>query len=214
MSAIHVLIADDHPVVRNGLALQLAQDPDIEVVGEADRGDEVLTLVRQKMPDVLILDAVMPGVKTGDLVRRLKARYPALKIIVFSAYNDPALVRGLFAAGVDGYMLKEEMLSRVVDAVREVMRGGLPLSGRVAATMRGVWYREMGTDSPMPEPLTPREREVLQWMAQGLSNRTIARKLHITERTVKFHVGNILGKLGARTRVEAVRIAIEKGLIS
>ncbi len=213
MGAIRVLIADDHPVVRNGLALQLAQDPNIKVVGETGQGDEVLTLVRTTKPDVVLLDAVIPGLKTGELVRRLKTRYPAIKIIVFSGYDDPALVRGLFAAGVDGYMLKEEMLTRVVEAVHEVMHGGVPLSSRVAAAMRERWYDEMSARSVTQAPLTPREREVLQWMAQGLSNRAIAEKLHVTERTVKFHVGNILHKLEARTRVEAVRIAIEKGLI-
>ncbi len=210
---IRVFIADDHPVVRNGLKMQIAQASDMRVVGETGEGNKVLPLIHQEMPDVVVLDAVIPGVRTSTLVRRIKSQFPSVKIIVFSAYEDPALVRGLLAAGVDGYMLKEEMLSRVVDAVREVMGGGMPLSSRIAIHMREVWQQDAHTHLPMPEDLTLREREVLEWMAQGLSNRAIAEKLHVTERTVKFHVGNILGKLGARSRVEAVRIAIARGLI-
>jgi len=212
MSVIRVFIADDHPVVRNGLVLQLGRSEEIRVVGETGEGHKIPTLVRALSPDVVILDAIMPNVRTGDLIRRLKSHHPAIKILVFSAYEDPALVRGLLAAGADGYMLKEEMLTRVVHAVHEVMQGGVPLSGRVAAAMRGAWAVS-DAGQQFLESLTPREQEVLQWMAQGLSNRAIAEKLHVTERTVKFHVGNILGKLGAHTRVEAVRVAIEKGLV-
>ncbi len=213
VTPIRVLIADDHPVVRNGLIMQIARASDMRVVGETGEGSKVLPLIRQEMPDVVVLDAVIPGVRTSTLVRRIKSEFPLVKIIVFSAYEDPTLVRGLLAAGVDGYMLKEEMLSRVVDAVREVIRGGMPLSSRIAANMREVWQQDAHTHPLMPEDLTRREREVLEWMVRGLSNRSIAEKLHVTERTVKFHVGNILGKLGARSRVEAVRIAIEKGLV-
>ena len=213
MSVIRVFIADDHPVVRNGLVMQLNQSESIEVVGDTGDGHKILPLVRKSAPDVLILDAVMPNVRTGDIIRRLKSHYPTIKVIVFSAYEDPALVRGLLSAGADGYMLKEEMLTRVVDAVHEVMQGGLPLSSRVAAAMRGIWTDHPHTELHPVENLTSREQEVLQWMVQGLSNRAIAEKLHVTERTVKFHVGNILSKLGARTRVEAVRVALEKGLV-
>ncbi len=210
---IRILVADDHPVVRNGLIMQITQASGMRVVGETGEGSKLLPLIHQEKPDVLILDAIIPGVRTSALVRRIKSEFPQVKIIVFSAYEDPALVRGLLAAGVDGYMLKEEMLSRVVDAVREVIRGGMPLSSKITANMHEMWQQDEPSHPPMPEPLTLREQEVLEWMARGLSNRAIAEKLHVTERTVKFHVGNILGKLGARSRVEAVRIAIEKGWV-
>ena len=212
MGTIHVLIVDEHPVVRDGLLLYITQTSDVQVVGQTGRWHEVLTLVRQKVPDVVILEAMMSGVKTDELVCCIKNYYPSVKIIVFSAYDDPVLVRGLFEAGVDGYILKEEELIRLIDAVREVMCGGFPLSGRVASIMRMVWCSETNRSLSKLKLLTNREMEVLQLMVQGLSNREIAEKLFITERTVKFHVGNILGKLGARTRVEAVRIAIEKRL--
>lgn len=213
MSTIRVLIADDHPVVRSGLVMQLAHAQDIDVVGETGEGSDVLALIRQVHPHVVILDAVMPQVRASDLVRQIKSQYPTVKVIVFSAYEDTALVRGLFTAGVDGYVLKEEMLTRVVDAVRDVMRGGLPLSSRIAAAMRDTWHHDTDEKAPHPDALTLREREVLLLMTQGLSNRAIAEKLYVTERTVKFHVGNILGKLGVRSRVEAVRVAIEQGLV-
>ncbi|NPA92026.1 MAG: response regulator transcription factor [Chloroflexi bacterium] len=212
MKPIRVFLADDHPVVRSGLAAQLRNASDIVVVGEVGRGEEILPQVLQTQPDVVILDAIIPNVRAVDVVRRLKTQFPGIKIIVFSAYGDAALVRGLLAAGVDGYVLKEEMLTRVADAVREVMSGGMPLSSEVAAAMHKMWSSRSDAQL-LPEELTAREREVLQLMAQGLTNRAIAQHLYITERTVKFHVGNILGKLGARSRTEAVRIAIEKGLV-
>lgn len=213
MGVIRVFIADDHPVVRNGLAMQLGKSQDIEVVGETGDGHKILHLICESSPDVVILDAVMPDIRVGEIIRHLKSRHPAIKVIVFSAYEDPALVRGLLSAGADGYILKEEMLTRVADAVQEVIRGGVPLSSRVAAVMRSVWTDDSRAKLCLGEGLTPREQEVLQWMVQGLSNRAIAEKLHVTERTVKFHVGNILGKLGVRTRVEAVRVALKEGLV-
>ncbi len=193
--------------------MQITKASDMEVIGETGEGHTLLPLIHQEMPDVVVLDAVIPEVRTSALVRRIKSQFPSVKIIVFSAYEDLALVRSLLAAGVDGYILKEEMLSRVVNAVREVVRGEMPLSSRIAAILRQTWQQNASPHQPTLEALTSREQEVLAWMVQGLSNRAIAEKLHVTERTVKFHVGNILGKLGARSRVDAVRVAIEKGLI-
>jgi len=213
MGVIRVFIADDHPVVRNGLAMQLGESQDIEVVGETGDGHKILRLICESSPDVVILDAIIPDICIGEIIRCLKNRHPAIKVIVFSAYEDPALVRGLLSAGADGYILKEEMLTRVADAVREVIRGGVPLSSRVATVMRGVWGDASRSESCFRESLTPREQEVLQWMVQGLSNRAIAEKLHVTERTVKFHVGNILSKLGVCTRVQAIRVALKEGLV-
>jgi len=210
---IRVLIADDHPAVRAGLASELERQPDITVVGQAGNAQETLRLAQERQPDVLLLDIVMPGMRAGELVRRLRSACPKLRVLVLTAYDDERLVLGLLRAGVQGYLLKEEELETVAAAVRGVMRGEMPLSLPVAAKVRQAALGEPGRAEQRPlARLTEREREVLALMARGLSNAEIAKELVITEHTVKFHVGNIYAKLGVRTRVEAILVAVREGM--
>jgi len=205
--AIRVLLADDHPVVRSGIRAELDGAEGIEVVGEASSGDEALRLVEELRPDVLVLDVVMPGMDGVEATCLLRERHPDLRILALSAYEDNEYVFGLLSAGAVGYVLKEEALDTVVEAIRAASRGETWLSKRVEEK---VVRRATGEEEV---PLTGRELEVLRLMAKGWSNQRIAKELSITERTVRFHVENILTKLGVRSRTEAVVEGVKRGLV-
>jgi len=205
--AIRVLLADDHPVVRSGIRAELDGAEGIEVVGEASSGDEALRLVEELRPDILVLDVVMPGVDGVETTRLLRERHPDLRILALSAYHDDEYVFGLLSAGAVGYVLKEEALDTIVEAIRAASRGETWLSKRV---QEKVVRRAMGEEEV---PLTKRELEVLRLLARGWSNARIAQELFVSERTVRFHVGNILGKLGVESRTEAVVEGARRGLV-
>jgi len=207
MDSIRVILADDHPVVRSGIRAELDGADGIEVVGEASSGDEAIRLVEELRPDVLVSDVVMPGMDGVEVARLLREKHPELRILAPSAYDENAFVFGLLSAGAMGYVLKEEALDTIVEAIRAASRGESWLSPRVAAK---VMKRGIGTEEV---PLTERELEVLRLMAKGLSNKGIASELFISERTVKFHISNILSKLGVFSRTEAVLYAIRRGWV-
>jgi len=188
-----------------------SHNADIVIVGEAKNAPETLTLIEQQEADVLLLDAVLPGKRTRALVHELKTQYPNMRILVLSAYKDPNLVMGLLRAGVDGYLLKEESLKRIAQAIVEVTNGKKAFSTDILSILQEAAMGERGWPSERRQlaSLTEREKEVLALMAEGLSNREIAERLVISERTVKYHVGNIYGKLGVRKRTEAVLLALK-----
>jgi DNA-binding NarL/FixJ family response regulator len=212
MEAIRVVLADDHPVVRAGIRNELVA-AGIQVLGEAVNGEEAQQLVERLRPQVVVLDVEMPGLNGLEVARRLHAWQktqpgPPVTILVLSAHDQEAYIFGLLDAGAAGYVLKDEALETIVQAVQTVARGEPWLSPRVMAK---VIARSAGrTDQ---EGLTEREMEVLSLMAKGLNNPQIGEALSIAERTVRFHVENILSKLKAANRMEAVMIAIQRGLV-
>ncbi len=207
MEPIRVLLADDHPVLRVGLRALLEQEPDIVVVGEASSGEEALARAASLRPDVVVLDCQMPDRSGPEVARQMRQRGLSGRVLALSAYQTDAYIREMLGAGAAGYLLKEEAPEVIVRAIREVARGGEYFSPAVAAKA-AAWAR-----GERPGGLTERELEVLRCMAEGLSNKEIAARLHMTERTVAFHVSNILQKLGVASRVEAVVWAKDRGIV-
>jgi DNA-binding NarL/FixJ family response regulator len=212
MATIRILLADDHPVVRDGIRDRMAREEDINVVGEAEDGQETIAQAQRLRPNVVLLDVAMPGPGAVNVMEALRKVLPTVKVLVLSAFDDDEYVFGMLAAGASGYALKDERLSTLVQAIRAVANDETWLSPRVASKVarRAVGGKDPASDSP----LTEREREVLQLMAEGKENAEIAAELVITERTVKFHVGNIYAKLGATSRTAAVVKAIQQNWVT
>jgi DNA-binding NarL/FixJ family response regulator len=209
--SIRILIADDHPVVRDGLVAVLNTQADFDVVGEAGSGPEVVSLVIERAPDVVLLDLEMPEMDGVQVLHQLKERNISARVIVFTAFDTDERILQAVQAGAQGYLLKGARRTELFRAIRTVNDGGSLLQPVVASKL----LRQMQKQHEVEvEPLTPREREVLQELANGLQNKEIGLKLSISERTVKFHVSSILGKLNAGNRTEAVTIAAQKGLIT
>jgi two-component system, NarL family, response regulator NreC len=208
---IRVLIVDDHAVVRSGLHLLLDADEGIEVIGEAGDVKEAVFEAREKRPDVVLMDVVMPGQSGIEGVPRVLEEAPETKVLVLSMQDDPRYVREAFGAGARGYVLKEAADAEVVAAVHEVA-GGRPyvhpgLGARLIAAEAEASAREQA------DPLSEREREVLRLLALGHTNQEIAKMLYISVRTAETHRAHIMQKLGLSTRAELVRHAIEQGLL-
>jgi DNA-binding NarL/FixJ family response regulator len=204
---IRILVADDHPVVRDGLVAMLNTQADFEVVGQAATGVEVIQQVAVLQPDVLLLDLEMPEMDGVEALKHLRQENPDVRTIVFTAFDTDDRIVGAVHAGAQGYLLKGSPREEIFQAIRVVHAGGSLLQPLVASKL----LRQVSEGF---EPLTPRELEVLHLLAQGMQNKEIAAELTITERTVKFYVSSILGKLGAGNRTEAVAIATQRGLIS
>lgn len=209
---IRILVADDHPVVRDGLVAILGTRPDFEVVGEAGNGRETVAQYEQLRPDVVFLDLEMPEMDGVAVLRTLRQQDANVKVIIFTAFDTDERIVEAVRAGAAGYLLKGSPREDVFRAVQVVNSGGSLLQPVVASKL----IKQM-SQSPvqpeLPEDLTPREQDVLKLLAQGLQNKEIATELIISERTVKFHVSSILSKLDAGNRTEAVTIAVQHGLV-
>jgi DNA-binding NarL/FixJ family response regulator len=209
---IRILIADDHPVVRDGLAAMLGTQPDFEVVATAANGQEAVRLAAELRPDVVLLDLEMPELDGVEALARLRAASPAVRALVFTAFDTDERILSAVRAGAQGYLLKGAPREELFRAIRVVSQGGSLLQPVVASKLLQRMARPGGDEAPAT--LTSREVEVLRLLAQGRANKEIAADLVISERTVKFHVSAILSKLGAGNRTEAVRLAVQRGLVS
>ena len=211
--SIRILVADDHPIVRDGLVAILSTQPDFEVVGEAGNGPEAIERATTLQPDVMLLDLEMPELDGVEVLRRLAQSNPEVRVIVFTAFDTDERILGAVQAGAQGYLLKGAPRKELFEAVRVVHAGGSLLQPVVASKLlRQVSHQSQAV--PTVDALTPREVEVLRLLAQGLQNKEIAAQLVISERTVKFHVSSIMSKLGAGNRTEAVTLAAQQGLIA
>jgi DNA-binding NarL/FixJ family response regulator len=206
---IRILVADDHPMLREGLVAVLGTQPDFDVVGEAADGSEVVRLTKRLQPDVILLDLEMPEADGVAALERLRDAGSAARAIVFTAYDTDERILNALRAGARGYLLKGASRAEIFDAVRTVHSGGSLLGPAVINRV----LEHIGHGDEHRRDLTPRELEVLTLLARGLKNAEIASELFISERTVKFHVSSILAKLGAENRTEAARIAVRRGLV-
>jgi NarL family two-component system response regulator LiaR len=209
---VRVLLVDDHPVVRAGIRGELEKAEDITVIGEASTGEEGLRLADELAPDLVLLDMALPDLDGVEVTHRLREAHPERRVLVFSGYADDAFVFGALEAGAVGYLLKDEMLERLADAVQAAVRGETVLSERVTrkAIRRatGKTTEEQGWSS-----LSERELQVLNLVAFFRTNDEIAAELGISTKTVEYHLANILAKLDKGSRREAARWAWDQGLI-
>jgi DNA-binding NarL/FixJ family response regulator len=204
---IRVLVVDDHPVVRSGLVGLLDVEDDLEVVGEAGNGAEAVVRVAALAPDVVLMDLRMPAMDGAEATGRILAEHPQTKVLVLTTYDTDADIVRAVEAGATGYLLKDSPRGQLVEAVRSAARGETVLAPAVAARLVS------RLRSPAPEPLTPREVEVLGAVARGLSNAEIGRELFIGEATVKTHLLRAFAKLGVDDRTRAVTAAMERGIL-
>jgi DNA-binding NarL/FixJ family response regulator len=208
---IRIAIADDHPVVREGLIAILETEPDFRVVGTAATGAEAGALVAGTDPDVMLLDLELPELDGVGVLHRLVAEDARVRVIVFTVFDTDERIIAAVEAGAAGYLLKGAPRAELFAAVRTVAAGGSLLASVASSA---VLRRVRGELRPGGPSLTPREREVLEVLARGLGNKQIAAELGVSERTVKFHVSSLFAKLGAGNRTEAVTIAARAGLVS
>jgi NarL family two-component system response regulator LiaR len=207
---IRVMLVDDHAVVRSGLSAFLMVYPDLELVGEAEGGEDAVARAALVQPDVILMDLVMPGMDGVAATRAIRQKYPHIQIVALTSYKDNNLVQGALQAGAIGYLLKNVSATELASAIRSAHARRMTLSSEAAQAL----VQSASQTVPASDDLTERERDVLRLMVDGLSNAEIAERLVVSPSTVKFHVGNIFTKLGVDNRVAAVSLALQRKLIS
>jgi len=206
---LRVLIADDHGIVRSGVRMLIDRQAGMEVVAEAEDGVDAVEQALAERPDVAVLDVAMPRMTGIQAAREIKSHVPATSVLLLSMHDDERYLYEALRAGASGYVLKRAADADLVDAVRAVGAGRSFVSPHAEGAQQ--WLAENG-DEPR-DPLTPRETDVLKLIAEAYTNKQIAEILHLSEKTVESHRGNVLSKLGMRDRVELVRYAIRRGLV-
>ena len=206
---VRVLIVDDHAVVRQGLRMFLALDPELEIVGEAHDGQQALVQVAETLPDVVVMDIMMPVMDGVAATREIKRLFPEVEVLALTSALEEHKVSGAIDAGATGYLLKDASVETLIEAIHAAARGEVRLHPEAAKRL----VREFRTRD-MRESLTPRETLTLQLIARGYANRTIAQELDVSEPTVKTHVSRLLSKLALTSRTQAALYALKHGLAS
>jgi NarL family two-component system response regulator LiaR len=206
---IRILIVDDHAVVRSGLSKFLMVHKDLKLVGEASDGQEAIQMVALHRPDVVLMDLMMPNVDGITATREIHRKYPRVRVLALTSFSEQAMVQGALQAGATGYLQKNVTAMELANAIRSAHAGRMTLSAEAAQVLA-----QSVTQPQLPgSDLTERERDVLKCLVEGLNNNEIAERLVVSLGTVKFHVSNIFQKLGVDSRVEAVKLALERKLV-
>jgi two-component system response regulator NreC len=212
---IRIMLIEDHEMVRAGFQMLLEAQPDMEIVAQADSGETGLALVNDFQPDVILLDISMPGMGGAETARIVKSRYPGIRILAVTIHSNKAYLLEMLDAGVDGYLPKRAAAQELVTAIRVVHAGRTYVyTGLIDALVEG--YRTRGEEAHEDrgsEELTPRQRQVLRLIADGMTSQRIADELELSVRTVDRHVENMMNRLGIHSRIELVKYAIREGLI-
>ena len=213
MSKIRVLLAEDHIIMREGTREFIQREPDMEVVGEANDGEEAVALASRLKPDVVVMDIRMPKLNGIEATKQIKQQYPSIAVLILTAFDTDQYIFALLEAGAAGYLLKGVHAYELIDAIRAVYAGESVLHPVIASRV----IRRVV--SPIPEsksvePLSEREMEILKLAAKGISNKDIGEKLFVSPRTVQVHLGNIFHKLGVASRTEAVLFGLKRGWMS
>jgi len=205
---IRVMLVDDHAVVRSGLSAFLSVNPDLELVGEAENGQQAVARAGLLQPDVILMDLMMPVMDGIAATQAIKRQHPAIQIVALTSFQEDELVQNALRAGAIGYLMKNVTARELAAAIRSATAGKMTLSSEAAQALV-----RANQQAQEPESLTEREREVLKLMVEGLNNAEIAERLVVSLSTVKYHISNILGKLGVDNRVSAVTLAIQRRLV-
>jgi DNA-binding NarL/FixJ family response regulator len=211
---IRIVLADDHAVFRVGLRTLLDMEPDMQVVGEAGDGRQLLDLLLKIAPDVVVMDVSMPGLNGMDATRQALAQTPGLRVVALSMHSQHRFVAGMLDAGATGYLLKSGPIAEVVTAVRSVAAGDVYISPSIAGMVVKGYLSTSGDEPPLLALLSSREREVLQLLVEGHTTKTSARRLRLSERTVETHRWQLMDKLGMHSIAELTKYALREGLIS
>lgn len=214
MGKLKVLLADDHQVVRQGMRALLNAQPDIEVIGEAADGHELLRLVWSLRPNVVLSDIAMPNLNGIEATTQIRKRFPNVQVIMLSMHSASAYVIRALRSGALGYVLKDDDIEVVIQAIRAVSKGSRFISAQVSEKVLDTYLSGGDVTLSLEERITEREREILQMVGEGNTNAQIAEKLNISSRTVEKHRSNLMSKLGLTSPTDVVRFAIQQGLVT
>jgi len=212
--SIRILLADDHGIIRQGLCSLLEKQPDMEVVGEAEDGQKALELVRQLVPDIVIMDITMPNLNGVGATSQITSEFPGVKVLALSIHSNKRFVADMLKAGASGYILKECLFDELIEAVRTITAGNIYFSPRITDVVVDDYVNHLSDGAKPAKPLTARERQVLQCIAEGRSIRDIAEIMYLSIKTIEFNRRQIMKKLKIKSVAELTKYAIREGLTS